>query len=587
MAALTIRFCFLAIIIVVIGLAVLWRTTDSIGLFGTPTDLQSREETAKISSSGGGIDNNSTDHDPIDGASGLTKTTMAVETVHVQHTAADPIDGASGLTKTTMAVETVHLEHTAAATTKPVVLPYDKETWSRPPRIVVMSGPHKTASSTLQSFMAEIAGLTVSLGPTTAETAEAAAAIHNGTGAAWMFRVPHPNITEWVWPLGWPEDCLGEDSLAGGIRFSSRPKFYAVLASHVTGRRNEIWFKNYGQETESEKKIHRAKIDGYFKSLLRKPWEEGKKIALGAEAFDTLVMDLITNNGTKGSSGEELHVADRSSNMIDVLLGVLPWDDDDNTTTTTTAAATAPEPLRLEDIEVQINFRAPRVSHVVSVWHELANRRTLREFLTEKSGRKNVYMTNSLGLALQYVRKGLRTTLIDMNGVKEHEAAATAAAANDTDTDAVVSGLQGIVACDILRLDRDGRCDASGRLHLPGYEMPSSRNKKQDRWPRELTDAQLDEIDEILREYDCGVWGHLAPYQSEGLLRILYPSEGLFADCGDTGGGTGVAYETVMERIRSIASRPFSETGYVPSEEDRKKIRKKKEKKEKKKNQRR
>jgi len=209
--------------------------------------------------------------------------------------------------------------------------------------------------------------------------------------------------------------------------------------------------------------------------------------------------------------------------------------------------------------------------------------RTLREFLLDPKTIQNLYQTNSLALALQYARKGIRTTLIDMKGAYERQ---PDTADNDNVTEHGFGGLPGIVACDILRMDRDGLCDVSGRLHVSDYDPRTSKNMARDRWPRELTDQQLEEMDELMREYDCGVWEHLARYQSEGLVRILYPSKGLFESCGGTGGGGG-GFDTLLKNIQAIAGRPFSETGYVPSPEERRKhnslIKKRKQKDEKKK----
>ena len=73
-------------------------------------------------------------------------------------------------------------------------------------------------------------------------------------------------------------------------------------------------------------------------------------------------------------------------------------------------------------------------------------------------------MTNSLALALQFVRKGIKTTILDMAGVdeqksnqdeqqqqKDEEEETNHNANNIT----VVRGLNGVMACDILRMGRN------------------------------------------------------------------------------------------------------------------------------------
>mmetsp|Transcript_20554 Transcript_20554/g.48396 ORF Transcript_20554/g.48396 Transcript_20554/m.48396 type:complete len:384 (+) Transcript_20554:2135-3286(+) len=171
------------------------------------------------------------------------------------------------------------------------------------------------------------------------------------------------------------------------------------------------------------------------------------------------------------------------------------------------------------------------------------------------------------------------------------EAMAMAEAANDGGngiaTGIAVGGLQGTVACEILRMG-DGRsavaafrgngtttttttiapsfvCDDRNRIHLPSTTTATTtaaggsygettttteaaaelanlrQNRKSDRSSRNLTPDQLEEIDAVLERYDCGVWRHLRRYQRRGLLRVLSPSKRLFGGCdfddSDDGGG--------------------------------------------------
>jgi len=476
------------------------------------------------------------------------------------------------------------------------------------------------------------------------------------------------------------EEYATPGSPGGGFAVLRKPgKFYAVLACSITGRNVPAFFprtannaNNVSSKNDEVVVDFRDVAKGYYRSLLRRPWTEGRNLVIGSEEFDGFVRDLLLdendenendeNNvdaeGTKTTTtttttGEEAHVSKRSGRLIDELLSVLPWEDgtepyddreDDEekdlssssssssfSSSSSAAAATKRQqpppprrrhpPLRLRDVEIQINHRTPRIDHLASIWHQRGDYSTLRNFLVRVRVRRRsssssssssggvgrsgdgdeLYQLNSLALALQFVRKGIRTTIVSMEGVREREeeeeeAAAAAEAmamamANDGGngiaTGIAVGGLQGTVACEILRMG-DGRsavaafrgngtttttttiapsfvCDDRNRIHLPSTTTATTtaaggsygettttteaaaelanlrQNRKSDRSSRNLTPDQLEEIDAVLERYDCGVWRHLRRYQRRGLLRVLSPSKRLFGGCdfddSDDGGG--------------------------------------------------
>jgi hypothetical protein len=84
---------------------------------------------------------------------------------------------------------------------------YDRERRNKnSPRIAVLAGPHKTASTSIQNFFSKIAGSTVRLTNTPI--------IHTGKDNVLE---PHPTITEWVMPIGVMEEYDTESSLGGGF----------------------------------------------------------------------------------------------------------------------------------------------------------------------------------------------------------------------------------------------------------------------------------------------------------------------------------------------------------------------------------
>lgn len=416
---------------------------------------------------------------------------------------------------------------------------YDKKRWEKnSPRIAVLAGPHKTASTTLQEFFSKIVGSAVHL---TNETFNSSTTYE-----------PHPALSDWAWPIGVAEEYATESSLGGGFKEMRPRKFYAVLASLISGRRRSMFFPTNTKEQF-------AKATEYHKALFQSPFQQGKKIVIAAEAFDTLVEELIDGSASNNDKGEDTHIAPTSGEMIDALLGLFPFDNrKDNNSSTTSENGILP--LKLEDIEVHINYRTPKISHVKSIWHQLGKRYTFRGFLLKNTRRKSLYQSNSLGLALQFARRGIKTSLLDMAGVEEESQSFI------FDNETVVGGLRGVVACDVLRMgSTNDLCDDHSRLHLPEFNERNNdktKNKKKDKNPIGLTIEQMDEINSVMEEYDCAVWQHLEKYQSKGTLRVLYPSENLFSNCNPHG-NRDISFESTIEKVVGIASRengiPFNE----------------------------
>jgi hypothetical protein len=416
---------------------------------------------------------------------------------------------------------------------------YHHEIWEEnSPRIVVLAGPHKTASTSIQVFISGITGSTMSLSKSIIIPKD-------------EFRTPHPMINEWVWPIG----VLEEQEF---IKMSPA-KLYAVLASLVMMQKRSIkFFPQWDDVSEEEILELRAKAIDYFRTLIRRPWEKGKKIVFGAELFDALVYDLI-DESIISDAGEATHMSPTSRNGIDAFLDVLPH--------TSRNFQNQPS-LQLEDIEVHINYRYPRIDHLRSIWHERKDMETLREMLMNG---ENIYFLNSLALALQFVRRGIKTTIIDMAGVFEKESKESSTKeptlekdkneTTETTSIVVVGGLLGVVACDILRIGNksNGLCDDNSHLHLQGRESMLThtskiKNKKDDKTTTKLTEKQMEDINRAIEMYDCGVWQHLQKYQAKGLLRILYPSEHMFAICNPEG-NKDISFRTLVKNMQEIASR--------------------------------
>ena len=494
-------------------------------------------------------------------------------------------------------------------------------------RVVILAGPHKAASTTLQTFLYAVAGRTTWIYPRN----------NPGTGQ----KEQHPAFWRWTWPVGiTPEYGMRpETSLSGGgITHMPPAKFHAPLAALATGKAYETFLPRYREKSgnKTEQEAYLGSVTSYYRKLFAVPWRGGNNLVLGSEEFTAMVMALAGDFPRKhppldtgwapvatDGVGEARHVDPHSSAMIDRLLSVLPW----NATTSGRGGGSEQQQqqqqLELSDIEVHINYRTPRIEHCVSVWHQIHNGTTFREFLATNA--KELYVVNSLALALQFVRKGLKTTIVDMSGANAYgkevdavlahnravdEAVKTAgdeprqeeqppqtmtqrrklrgngddSSGNKDDgtsaiitKETVIGGQEGIIACDILRIgSREeteglgpgrggpgnfrGYCDAQSRLHLRGSEtMPAFKtvdsNRKEDPHPRDVSTEEFLRMDDLLREYDCGVWRQLAPYKEKGLLRVLYPSGDLFQNCGDDtrSEDMGFSFAAILREFRRIA----------------------------------
>jgi len=425
---------------------------------------------------------------------------------------------------------------------------YNKAQWDQP-RIAILSGPHKTASTTIQTFFSDICGSTTYLYDETSRiTQKPNQNIPNATRSfcprnKQCLHTPNPTIGNWVWPIGVKEEY---NHIFNGM--DGHSKFYAPLASVVSNRRRSFYIRPKQRDGKNMDRGILA-VYQYFQSLFKRQWNEGKNIVIGAEAFDTFVMRL-QRDSTKSGGGNQTHISLKSVGMVEEFLNVFPWDANDD--------GKQRPPLQRQDIEVQINLRTPRISHVASIWHQLGRKATLQQFLVQ-GGNGFLYQADSLGLAMQYLQNNVRVTIIDMKGVSEKESLAEIDDTSDdngNDKETIVGGLQGVVACDILRMGKDnpGVCDSQSRLHLKAFQHPvTDQNLKPDKSVRDLTDDQMEAVDRAFDAYDCGVWQHLKHYQAKGTLRILYPSRDLFSSCNPNG-SRDISLNELAAMIQEIAS---------------------------------
>lgn len=205
-------------------------------------------------------------------------------------------------------------------------------------------------------------------------------------------------------------------------------------------------------------------------------WKSGHNVVFGAEAIDYVVSSNVNAN-----------------KILKGILGLMPWNDNNIGV--------------LGDKNAELHFvvthRSPRADHLVSLWHQLGEEgQSLSDFILNDI-RHHIFKIDSLALANRFARHGLKTFIINTDGL----------AVRNVD-------LSSAVACDILMVP----C-LNGSI-AGAHGPPKRINVKSGKGEMNLDEAQLKKVDEILHHHDCS-FQHLSHHQN---VTILYPY-GIFQAC--------------------------------------------------------
>lgn len=304
----------------------------------------------------------------------------------------------------------------------------DKSNAAQEQRVVILAGPHKTATTAVQTCMVE-------------------------------WTIKESLLDRWIWPMPSPDDLK-----AANLAVLMDQKRFAPLLAVL--RHVKLFQLNGGATKEGSIEVYRNRMV--------QVWEEGHDIVYGAEAMDFIV--------------------DESKNGTEILEGVL--------------AILPDEPQNL-NVQAVVSYRTLRVEHLESVWHEQGPAgQNFSTFLLKPAGSHFMFQSNSLGLALKFLQRGISTTIIDISGVDDRGV-----------------GMCEVVACDVLNVT----CSKDYEIQsLKGKEKTFDKhnNHKKGKGTMDLTLGTLNKIDSILNEYDCGL--------KETILqltpRILF-SHDLFKSC--------------------------------------------------------
>jgi hypothetical protein len=341
-----------------------------------------------------------------------------------------------------------------------------------PPKVVILPGPHKTGSTSLQTCLVDWTW--------------------NGLSREKRQRQSHPVRTpmvlpKWAWAV--PDEAL----LRSNNLFHVYPtKAFASLMG-IADLDPTLGLSPQGRNKTGHR-ITQEMVDHVFQlyqTSMEEAWRQNLNIIYGSEEMDRLVDPVHSN----------------SSVLMDTILNILPWN------------ASPTRELEVKDIEVVLVHRTPRVKHLISVWHqERQDLETFRNYLLNRAASHARYM-DALGIAQQFLRRNIRTTIIDLNGVKETYG-------NRTNTCHVV-------ACDILQTeectqDTDRLTFLASHPDLDISDQP--QNQRDDAGGMDLTAEEIDNIDKIMTEYDCGFQRSLIGFHSRSLLRYNYNGD-IFSRC--------------------------------------------------------
>jgi len=229
-----------------------------------------------------------------------------------------------------------------------------------------------------------------------------------------------------------------------------------------------------------------------FAQEVKIQWDSGTNIILGSEEVDWVVNDQLDGPAVLGK-----------------VLSILPPGYEAFTT-------------------VAINYRAPRINHLLSLWKEIGvvKNKSFYEFVFDPQTLLQLQAFDPLRLANAFLERGLKVKLIDLGGVAKEG----------------VKSYQ-LLACDLMEVP----CDANKnpvfveeRIKIQPNLMNLLTGDVNVRLNGELniTDTQLGMIADQLQLYDCN-FKHLADHAN---LTVLYDH-----DFGDNMKKCSV-FDTAMSR---------------------------------------
>ena len=288
-----------------------------------------------------------------------------------------------------------------------------------------------------------------------------------------MAKTGDPLLDDWLWAVPDPTAFKKHNLISQGAI-----KNFSPLFGLLSGQRAFVF-----QQAHQALSQHAMKI---YKEPMMEAWKNGKRIVYGSEEMDFVTSDLESVDPDKIMNG---------------VFDILPWNDENRK-------------LSKGDIEAVVLHKGSRIDHLLEIWQEVElDSNSFRDFLSKRED--ILSSVDGLGLAWQYLARGVRVSVVDTSGVD--------GMADNNICHAVSCDVLG-VPCSFGMVDSvqwSGKDVSKGTHDMQGYP-PGDLGLSQD---------EMQRIDEIMNEYDCGLQRKLEKFSSK--FRILHQQD-LFSKCSKT-----------------------------------------------------
>lgn len=214
-------------------------------------------------------------------------------------------------------------------------------------------------------------------------------------------------------------------------------------------------------------------IRDQFQETFRSLWRNDKSLLIASEGFYNVAFMS----------------PERSAALVQNLIDLLPWN----------VSGEKRQGLSLSDITVVVHHRAPRYTHLVSLWHQCCmHTMTFAQYIASDRVVNGMAEADSLLMVERFLDHGFHVVLIDLLGVSRQPGL-------DVTT---------VMACRVLQVP----CEENNTTIRGLTDPPSRHNIRAGLGDMgNVTEEQLQSIDEILRRRDC-TFAHL---QNHSRLEIL------------------------------------------------------------------
>ncbi len=344
-------------------------------------------------------------------------------------------------------------------------------------KVVLLVGPHKTGSTSIQANLFN-----------------------------WLHNDAHPSklSQSWAWP--YPEEELTDAGCKEMI--AKEPKKWAIIYQWTRAMK-------WGNDSKRKKlkclfapngtQMH--SVDQYlafYERAFLREWVNGRSLVIASEELDII-----------GDPKRGMHV-------LKSVTKQMPWH------TNRLIAATGSD----SDITAVVVYRSPRSKHLQSIWHECCmDKQSFEDYILHLNGLSwfPVHHLDSLNLAKQFLRQGIKTVLIDLAGVLDKG-----------------YDVSKVIACDVL----GAACDPEKRFLGGGVDekaiVANAKSKN-----HTITPDQMQLIDEAIEEYECNYLTMLGHRN----LTILHPFalDKLVEKCRRMGDRDLFGVDVLKDKIVEIA----------------------------------